>query len=216
MPALFAYLVAVGLLLGGGYGALSWLAAPEPVKVAKAKPRSHYRASPKANAPETSPLAIGDHEEVAATSNAQPSSPASEASPVSEAGVAAREQGAKTEGFGPASDKKTRSGHVEALSDEAEQTADASLVEVKQSNKQPAQAALQGSSGNAQSAEPAALTPVAKIAAPPRPRRANTRSRKGALALMTLRTIEYPDGRSVTRLIPYRGGERALALQLDE
>ena len=45
MPALFAYLIAVGLLLGGGFGALSWRAAPEPVKVAaKAKPPSppHY------------------------------------------------------------------------------------------------------------------------------------------------------------------------------
>ena len=43
MPALFAYLIALGLLLGGGYGALSWLAAPEPVKVvakAKSKPPS--------------------------------------------------------------------------------------------------------------------------------------------------------------------------------
>ena len=39
MAALFAYLIAVGLLLGGGYGALSWLGTPEPVKVvAKAKP----------------------------------------------------------------------------------------------------------------------------------------------------------------------------------
>jgi hypothetical protein len=40
MPALFAYLIAVVLLLGGGYGALNWLAAPEPVKVvAKANPK---------------------------------------------------------------------------------------------------------------------------------------------------------------------------------
>jgi hypothetical protein len=36
---LFAYLLAIGLLLGSGFGALSWLAAPEPVKVtAKARP----------------------------------------------------------------------------------------------------------------------------------------------------------------------------------
>ena len=44
MPALFAYLIAVGLLLGGGYGALNWLAAPEPVKVAaRSKPPSPPR-----------------------------------------------------------------------------------------------------------------------------------------------------------------------------
>ena len=41
MPALLAYLVAVALLLGGGYGALSWLATPEPLKVvAKATPKA--------------------------------------------------------------------------------------------------------------------------------------------------------------------------------
>jgi hypothetical protein len=54
MPALFAYLIAVGLLLGGGYGALSWLAAPEPVKVvAKPRPKPpRYEAGPEATSPE--------------------------------------------------------------------------------------------------------------------------------------------------------------------
>jgi hypothetical protein len=37
---------------------------------------------------------------------------------------------------------------------------------------------------------------------------------------MTLRTIEFPDGRRVTQLIPYRNtyrnGERALAFEPDE
>jgi hypothetical protein len=33
---------------------------------------------------------------------------------------------------------------------------------------------------------------------------------------MTLRTIEFPDGRRVTQLIPYRNGERAPAFQPDE
>jgi hypothetical protein len=49
LPALFAYLVALTLLLGGGYGALTWLAAPEPVKVvAKVKPKTvrHYETIP--------------------------------------------------------------------------------------------------------------------------------------------------------------------------
>ena len=201
MPALFAYLVALGLLLGGGYGALSWLTAPEPVKVAKVKPTSHYRESPEAKPPEVSPLAIGDHDEVAATSNAQPSSP------VSEAGLAAREQGARTEVLGPAP------GNVEFLPDIAEQHTGASLVEVKQSNKHPAQPASQGLSSNAQSVESPAPTPAAKTVTTPRSRRANTRSGGGALELMTLHTIEYPDGHRVTRLIPYRGGARALALQ---
>ena len=33
---------------------------------------------------------------------------------------------------------------------------------------------------------------------------------------MTLRTIEFPDGRRVTQLFPYRGGERAMAFEPDE
>ena len=59
MPALFAYLIAVALLLGGGYGALSWLATPEPVKVmAKAKPKpppAHYADNSEPAAAEASP-----------------------------------------------------------------------------------------------------------------------------------------------------------------
>ena len=39
-------------------------------------------------------------------------------------------------------------------------------------------------------------------------------SEKPALALMTLRTIEFPDGRRVTQLIPYHG-ERAMDSQPD-
>jgi hypothetical protein len=33
---------------------------------------------------------------------------------------------------------------------------------------------------------------------------------------MTLRTIEFPDGRRVTQLIPYRNGGRLLAFQPDD
>ena len=210
MPALFAYLLAVGVLLGGGYGALSWLVAPEPVKVAaKAKPRVHYVPSSEARAPEVSSPAIKDNDLPAATSNAQLSS-------VSEAGLAASEQGAKTEVLGPAPDKKTRSANAEAFSDEAQPHAGASLVEGKQGDEQPARATLQGSSGNAQSGGSAAFAAVAKKVTPPPPRRANKRSGKGALALMTLRTIEYPDGRRVIRLIPYRAGESALAFRSGE
>jgi hypothetical protein len=33
---------------------------------------------------------------------------------------------------------------------------------------------------------------------------------------MTLRTIEFADGRRITQLIPYRGRERALAFDDDD
>jgi hypothetical protein len=45
---------------------------------------------------------------------------------------------------------------------------------------------------------------------------ASSRSEKSGLALMTLRTIEFPDGRRVTQLLPYRNSERALAFQPNE
>src|ERR1700674_446208 len=44
MPALFAYLIALGLLFGAGYGAMNWLAEP-PVKVA-AKAKSKSKSQP--------------------------------------------------------------------------------------------------------------------------------------------------------------------------
>jgi hypothetical protein len=87
MPALFAYLVAVGLLLGGGYGALSWLAAPEPVKVvAKAKPKPPSRDE--ANSDATLLANSSATDQAASRSNDQPSPASSE--PI----VAASEQGA--------------------------------------------------------------------------------------------------------------------------
>src|ERR1700744_237199 len=94
MPALFAYLIAVGLLLGGGYGALSWLAAPEPVKVvAKAKPipRRHFdeASQDRASEPSTqeaqqkpqtaSPETTGQSDQIAVGSNQAPVAPPAEA-----------------------------------------------------------------------------------------------------------------------------------------
>jgi hypothetical protein len=42
------------------------------------------------------------------------------------------------------------------------------------------------------------------------------RLEKRHLAVMTLRTIRFPDGRQVTQLIPYRGGARTLAFGSDD
>src|SRR6267154_1487329 len=101
MPALFAYLLAVGLLLGGGYGALSWLAAPEPVKVvvkAKPKPPPPEEANSAARSFETrtSSLAINDRNH--AVSANDPPSPAG-----FEARVAASERGGQPQSSEPAS-----------------------------------------------------------------------------------------------------------------
>jgi hypothetical protein len=219
MPALFGYLLAVALLLGGGYGALGWLAAPEPVKLAAhAKPRAHYRVASETVTPEPSSPAINDHDQAAATSNNPPPSS------VTTTGLAASERGAQAEVPASATDQQPRSASAQVRADEPEHHADTSPVEakqaeakqVKQVDKQPPQAALQSSSGSAQSPSSAVPSATAKSVTHPHARQAGYRSEKRELALMTLRTIEYPDGRRITRLIPYRGEERFLAFQPDE
>src|SRR3954469_17749604 len=49
MPALFGYLIALSILLGGGYAGLQWLAAPDP---RPAKPVAH-RSAPEKTASST-------------------------------------------------------------------------------------------------------------------------------------------------------------------
>jgi len=213
MPALFAYLIAVGLLLGGGYGALSWLAAPEPVKVvAKAKPRPpspvHYTGNyqadseptaaqpptPEPSRSEPGSQGVGDSESIKTASNDQP------ASPQPEAGVAR----AQAEVSGSAQQSKAEIASVEAGQ------------EAKQEEKQPAQTAPPVSRGNRQSAASTGSAAAAKTVSRPHAPQTGHHSEKHGLALMTLRTIEYPDGRRVSQLIPYRSGERPLTLEPDE
>jgi hypothetical protein len=72
---------------------------------------------------------------------------------------------------------------------------------------QPAQAASTGSQTTAASTAPAAAPKTVKLKRPHQQRLAS-RSEKPALALMTLRTIEFPDGHRITQLLPYRDSDR--------
>ncbi|MEA2912749.1 MAG: hypothetical protein QOJ15_4830 [Bradyrhizobium sp.] len=204
MPALFAYLIAVGLLLGGGYGALSWLAAPEPAKVAakaKPKPPPHYEPSSEATPLETSSSAINVGDQVTSGSNHPPSSAQTEAS------VAASEQGAQPQSSGPSQAQQGGTDNAEVSSAEA-----------RQEVRPPVPAVSPVLANNVQPAASAAAFPAAAARPVKRshPRQANRRSERSALALMTLRTIEFANGRRVTQLIPYRNGERVLAFPPDE
>jgi len=216
LPALFAYLIAVGLLLGGGYGALSWLAAPEPVKVAvKVKPRpprddeaglevtSQRSAVASASDAGSSPgnsdqgASAGLTDQTAADPNGQSSS--RQSGP----GMATME----AEVSEPAGDQQSRSADAEA-----------SLPDARQKVEQPAPAASPVLSSNQPTTASAAVATKAGKRShlrqagshPKRP--AETR----ALVAMTLRTIEFADGRRVTRLIPYRSPERAMVFEPDE
>jgi hypothetical protein len=202
MPALFAYLIAMGLLLGGGYGALNWLTAPEPIKVAaKAKPKSppRYAASPAASPSEPISLSINDGDHAASDSNIQSPSP--------RARIEASEQATPGMPLTPPQDEQSRSADKVFSPPEPKQRAEISPVnDATQGAAHPAQA-VSSTSANKQPASTAAV-------APPKPvkrtlRQASRHFEKPALALMTLRTIEFPDGRRATQLIPYRG-ERAL------
>lgn len=223
MPALFAYLIAVGFLLGGGYGALSWLAAPEPVKVvAKAKPELPRRAEAKfeTSSPETSSLSekissgpgapeITDSGRAMASGSSELTSSELPA-PQSISSAAATERGASAETSSSPRSQQSRSAHAEITSAEANQPAPVVSAQVL-----PAQVLSPASPGNQQASASAA--PAAKTSKRPHVRQATGgRSEKSALAPMTLRTIEFPDGRRVTQLVPYRSGERALAYEREE
>jgi hypothetical protein len=217
MPALFAYLIAVGLLLGGGYGALTWLAAPEPVKVvAKAKPipRPHFDEAARETASEpsgqeaqhkaqkASPETIGHSDRIAVGSNQPP------VAPPAEARTAPTEQGAQAQVSGPAQTQASAPAQVQQNSavNAAAVNAEVASAEVGPAPQHAQPAASAGSQTTAAFTAPAA---PAKTVKPKRPhqQRLASRSEKPALALMTLRTIEFPDGHRVTQLLPYRGGD---------
>jgi hypothetical protein len=223
MPSLFAYLIAVGLLLGGGYGALTWLAAPEPVKiVAKAKPtpRPHFgeanreaasepsgyesqTASPETTSPET----VDRSGQVAVGSN-QPRVAPPAAVNTASTETASREQGAPAEASMPAQAQASAPAQVQQSPAVNTEVSSAEIAPPERA--QPARAASTGNQETNQTAAtaagPAAAAKMPKVKRPHQ--RLASRSERPALALMTLRTIEFPDGHRVTQLLPYHGGDR--------
>ena len=196
MPALLAYLIALALLLGGGYGALSWLAAPEPVKItathsAKLTPPSpsHYEAGSEPSSPQPDAPIIAESTALGAPS--PQSSPQSEAS----------------------SEQSARSAKAEPVQQPIQDQKGGSA---KAGPEQTAQAPAPIPSGNSQSVTPAGPLKVSRPGTRPYGKLASSHPRKPALVLMTLRTIEFPDGRRLTQLIPYRGAGHVMAFEADE
>jgi hypothetical protein len=260
MPALFAYLIAVALLLGGGYGALNWLAATEPVKVvAKAKPQpppSHYAddsgASTQANPPQASPSEtpkpeatskpeVNGIDRMKTASNETASSdrpPPASSLPPPQQPATSSQQDAKAAGIAPvqqttSAQQPDRSAHAkmpEAAADRAAGHAEAKVPEANQDNPAPAKQKEKAQVDSAAAASPGMPQPVASTApasAAVTPkhlhvRQESRRSDKRPLEVMTLRTIELPDGRRMTQLVPYRSGNRyradgpAMAFDPDE
>jgi len=192
MPALFAYVLAVAIFLGGGYGALNWLAGAEPVKVAaKAKhaPRPEtYGAVAAQPAPQpdaASPESTGD-----ASGKAEASGP----SAVSMTAAAA----------GP--DKR-----YDAMARAAPTVADKAATPPAPAIKPVAAPALAKPEAGPEAARP--LTKAAsadregrRMETPPKRPRIRQAEERGhrRYEVMTLRTIEFEDGHRETRLLPLR------------
>ena len=231
LPALFAYLLAIGLLLGGGYSALSWLAAPEPVKVtANARPvrpsPAHYPqnpvtpAAPEATTVQANSVPAGDSDHVAPGSRDRSPLPApdakAEANEASEKGEA-NAPSVHSAMAEPAQDKKQDQKQDQKNEDQKNPAATAATAAPpKQESEQPAQtASTQPQAATISPSRPAAsvaTNTAAKTSRTPRVKLGNnSHSGKPALALMTLRTIEFPDGRRITHLIPYQGSGGAIA-----
>ncbi len=156
MPALLVYLVAVTLLLGGGYGALNWLATPEPVKVmAKATPKApppHYADNskpdstpadpPRVNPPEPGKPearhepAIGENHQ--ANAAAKDKAVSSDQPPTPQPPAAANRQEAKAEAAEPARDHSPQVEVSQAVTSEGTKPqAGASPVEASRTTRLP-------------------------------------------------------------------------------
>jgi hypothetical protein len=213
MPALFAYMVAVGLLLGGGYGVLNWLAAPEPIKlVAKTKPKPPpaYEASSEMASRAPDPAEAGSPDNAAATSDSDKaaSTPNAQSTPATAESTARLDAQAKASG--PAAAQHPRAAHAEVAVEQKPQASD---------GQQPARAVPPVMPANLSAASPAPSPAAAKVKRP-HLRKAGQHPERAAgtrrLALMVLRTIEYPDGRRVSQLLPYRARRDTLAFGPDE
>jgi|GEM_PF-6003969 len=236
MPALFAYLLVVGLLLGGGYGAMSWLAEPAPIKVAvktRPKPPSpmHYTANYKADPePATAPSpASGDSRTEPATQGTSdgdragavskdPPAPTRSEQDAAASGPLTRTRAAQASVSAPAQqDQPSSSVKAEASPVDAKpEIKEAKVEENKQLHPVEARRTTGDTETTADAAPAKAASHTRQRQARRHPAQAGHSSEKRGLALMTLRTIEYPDGRRVSQLIPYRGDSHALASGPDE
>jgi hypothetical protein len=207
MPALFAYLIALCLLFGAGYGALTWLTEP-PVKVAakaksKSKSQPSYEVRPQvAEAPLQA--SKSDDSSVAPKSSANDDAMASSSGdqqipPQAQPSVAMDDRVTPPATASPAAaGNEIRSANAEMRSDEAKpRKAEPSVkpaVPADPPTSQPSNA----------SSVPGVIDRPSRR---PHSRQASGHIEKRRLAIMTLRTIEFPDGRRITQLIPLEGGE---------
>ena len=184
MPALAAYLIALCLLLGGGYGALNWLAtAPTVTHVV---PRVKLKSNPPAYEQHSeTPHAISSANALDVGAAEPKISEADDRAPVS----SISRPGTTEAGGTLSGDRRVDNG--DPATAQRIQSANGKLVANEVAPKSNRTFSARGKAAS-------------------RPQQA-ARSDKRQLVLMTLRTIQFPDGRQTTQLIPYRGRTRVLA-----
>jgi hypothetical protein len=191
---------------------LNWLAAPEPVKVVeKAKPTPHRQpkreAMSEVSSSETSSDArnLDQSEQAMARPNDEtppPSAPSDNA--------VAREQGAaQAADVSNSTQEPARTANAEIPSTQSMQQSGPKAV-------QPAPARSAVPTGSKRAAVSSTQAESARTAKRQYKRQASNRPEKFGLVLMILRIIEFPDGRRVTRLVPYRPSERVLMFDPDD
>jgi hypothetical protein len=208
MPALFAYLIALGLLFGAGYGALNWLAEP-PAKMAakansKSKSQPSYQVQPHQVAEASPQASKSDDSSVAPKSSANDDEMASSSSdqqisPQAQPSVAMDDRATQPTAATPAAaGNEIRSANAEMRSDEAKPR------KAELSVKPAVPADPPTSEPSSASSAPGAIDRTSRR---PHSRQASGHVEKRRLEIMTLRTIEFPDGHRITQLIPFGGGE---------
>ena len=201
MPALLTYVIALCLLIGGGYGTLNWLAEPAPVKVAGPKSKLSRQVVRPEGITKSSVFTTAT-ETTFATGHFLPEGERESLPPIDMPAPDPAERDV-TGIDGDLHRNVTRRDQQRGLV-----TADVpSGGEVNRAGE----TALRASS----QADRASSVTASRTQRANR-RHFNDRPAKRKLAVMTLRTIQFADGRQVIQLIPYRGRERALAFGADE
>jgi hypothetical protein len=212
MPLLIAYLLAVAIFVGGGYGTLYWLTQPEPEHLPSARamvpppdrsPRAHVvrRAEPATATQATQARAPEEIRPPAAQSPSGPAATTGDQTTRTAAGVASAGPDA-TSTARPAAGQNDREHDDSAAAPSAVIAATPAATDGAAAEAT-AEGATAETAGSARSvaAEPAGAKSRKRTAG-----RTAQRERAGGYRVMMLRTVELPDGSRRSFLVPPRRG----------
>lgn len=227
MAMLLGYLVALSVLLGGGYLGAQWLGTPDQPQVRSARVESRLgrvaigASSAVSDAPSV-PVSSPSTNEVAANEVA-----ANDAIAANDPAAANDAAAANVPAIMPRPDPRNAQARLRddapantAAQDATSATVGAAATATAETRIDPVPIQPAASPETTVAAARVAQAEDAKPAVKPDRPRAAARKKLARnktarpLVMMTLRTIEYPDGRRVTRLIPLRA-QQAYAWQFD-